>query len=412
MSREILFLAHRIPFPPDRGDKIRSHHILKAMAKLAPVHVGCLFETAADKAHEHDLAAIAASHCLAERSKPLLLAGIEALARGEPVSLTAFRSRPLSEYVARTLRDRPVDTIYVFSGQMGQYVPRDWRGRLVVDLGDVDSAKFEAYSRDDAWPRSWIYAREGRLLRFEEERLSRSADDTLLVSEAEAELLRSRLLDPAAARISALRNGVDLAAFDPRQTAPHRELAATPGPHIVFTGQMDYPPNVAAALRTAERILPQIRREHAAARFHVVGRAPAAEVRALDGRGGVRVWGEVPQVQPFLAAADLVIAPLAIARGVQNKVLEAMAMARPVLLSPEAATGIEGVDGVHYAIEGDDDALARRALDLLAEPERAAKMGRAARRFVIEQASWPAMLAPLPALLGFPGSGEGRRNAA
>lgn len=412
MSREILFLAHRIPFPPNRGDKIRSHHILKAMAELAPVHVGCLSESASDKAHEHALASIAASYCLAERNKPMPLAGLEALARSEPVSLTAFLNRTLARYVARTLRERPIDTIYVFSGQMGQYVPRDWGGRLVVDLGDVDSAKFEAYARDDSWPKNWIYAREGRLMRIEEERLARIADDTLLVSDAEAELLRSRIQDPAAARISALGNGVDLAAFDPRQAAPHPELAATPGPHIVFTGQMDYPPNIAAAITAAKAILPQVRRRHPEARLHVVGRAPAASVRALDGRDGVRVWGEVPEVQPFLAAADLVIAPLAIARGVQNKVLEAMAMARPILLSPEAATGIGGDDGLHYAIEAGGDALAQRALDLLARPERAAEMGKAARRFVIERMSWPAMLAPLPALLGFPGSGEGRRDAA
>jgi hypothetical protein len=146
VNGEILFLAHRIPFPPDRGDKIRSHHILTALAELASVHVGCFAETAADRRQEPALAALAQSHCLPMRSKPLALAGCQALVRGKPISLTAFHHRAMAQFVARTLRERPIDTIYVFSGQMGQYVPVDWDGRLVTDLGDVDSAKFEAYA--------------------------------------------------------------------------------------------------------------------------------------------------------------------------------------------------------------------------------------------------------------------------
>jgi len=412
VSGEILFLAHRIPFPPDRGDKIRSHHILKALAELAPVHVACFGETAADRAQEPALASVAASHCLVHRSKPVALAGIEALMRGEPVSLTAFRHRAIVRFVEQTLHDRPIDTIYVFSGQMGQYVPRDWGGRLIVDLGDVDSAKFESYAAEGIGLKRWLFAREDRLLRIEEERLARIADRTLLVSEAEAALLKSRLNQGASARIAALGNGIDFAAFDPAKTEAHPELAATPGPHVVFTGQMDYPPNVAAALRVAREILPRIREVHLAAQFHIVGRAPTAELRALDGKDGVRVWGEVPAVQPSLAAADLVIAPLTIARGVQNKVLEAMAMARPVLLSPGAATGIGAEDGIHFAIEESDAGFVARALSLLGDGAASMTMGTAARRFVTENLSWPAMLAPLPEIVGRAPKATGQRDAA
>nr|WP_166176292.1 TIGR03087 family PEP-CTERM/XrtA system glycosyltransferase [Altererythrobacter segetis] len=411
MSGEILFLAHRIPFPPDRGDKIRSHHIFKALAELAPVHVATFAETAADRAQEPYLASLATSHCLVARSRPLPLAGVQALLQGEPINLTAFRHRAIADFIERALRERPVDTIYVFSGQMGQYVPADWDGRLVVDMGDVDSAKFESYARDASWPKAPLFAREDRLLRIEEERLARIADRTLLVSEAEAALLRSRLREPHRARIEALGNGIDFAAFDPAKAVPHPELAATPGPHFVFTGQMDYPPNIAAVQRFARMILPEIRRAHLAAQFHIVGRAPTAEVRALEG-GGVRVWGEVPGVQPFLAGADLVVAPLTIARGIQNKVLEAMAMARPALLTTDAATGIAATDGVHFAVEDGDAGFVSRALALLGDRTAAAAMGRAARRFVIETMSWPAMLAPLPRLVGREARVQGRRDAA
>ena len=189
----ILFLAHRVPFPPDRGDKIRSHNVLKALAELAPVHVGCFAETSADRAAGADLASVAATWCMPSRTKPLPIAGLEAIVRGEPVSLTAFRHPELAAWVARTLERCSIDTIYVFSGQMGQYVPGEWMGRLVVDLVDVDSAKFEAYAREKALPMSWIEAREARLLRREEARLATRADRTLLVSEAEAALVVSRL---------------------------------------------------------------------------------------------------------------------------------------------------------------------------------------------------------------------------
>jgi glycosyltransferase involved in cell wall biosynthesis len=194
-------------------------------------------------------------------------------------------------------------------------------------------------------------------------------------------------------------NGIDTLTFDPAGVAPHPDFAPDAGPHFVFTGQMDYPPNVEAAVRASRRLMPAIRRVHPGARFHVVGRAPDARVLALEGVEGTRVWGEVPDVRPFLAAADIVLAPLAIARGVQNKVLEAMAMARPVVLSHEAATGIDALDGEHYAVGRDDDALAAQILALLSDPDRARAMGAAARRFVIERKGWDAALAPLAVLL-------------
>jgi polysaccharide biosynthesis protein PslH len=404
----ILFLAHRVPFPPDRGDKIRSHNVLKALAAQGPVHVGCFAESLADSARQEDLAEVSTSYCLPMRTKLLPMAGIEALARREPVSFAAFRHPHLQKWVRRTLDTCEIGAIYVFSGQMGQYVPPDWRGRLVVDLVDVDSAKYEAYAAEAPWPMSWVHAREARLLRLEEARLARRADRTLLVSEAEADLLASRLPAVSGSRIEVLGNGIDTRCFDPLRSAPHAALA-TDGPHLVMTGQMDYAPNVGAVLRTAQKLMPRILSRHPGAEFHVVGRAPKAELLALDGVNRTRVWGEVPDVRPFLAAADLVLAPLAIARGVQNKVLEAMAMARPVLLTSEAANGIPGEDGVHFAVADTDDDLVRRALDMLARPEAARKVGVAARRLVIESMSWPALLAGLPGIVGREGE---RRDAA
>ncbi|MEO6152287.1 MAG: glycosyl transferase family 1, partial [Croceibacterium sp.] len=261
----ILFLAHRLPFPPDRGDKIRSHHVLKALARLAPVHVGCFAESVADRQHEHELAQVAASHCMPLRRKPLVLAGVEALVRNEPVSLAAFRHAGLQRWVNGVLATGDIDTAYLFSGQMGQYLSREWPGRVIADLVDVDSAKFEAYAAQGRGVARWVNRREARLLAREEARLAERAERTLLVSEAEAALLRSRA--PGARSIEALGNGIDAALYDPASVTAHAGVRDLPGPHLLFTGQMDYAPNVAAALRTIERLLPAIRAVHPDAMF-------------------------------------------------------------------------------------------------------------------------------------------------
>ena len=403
----ILFLAHRVPFPPDRGDRIRSHHLLKALAKLGPVHVGCFGE--GDAAAERALADVSASVHVAARTKPLPLAGVQAVCSGKPVSLTAFHSRPLERWVRETIAREEIAAIVVFSGQMGQYVPNDFAGPVVIDLCDVDSAKFEAYAM--AGERVWLNAREARLLAAEEERLGRRADATILISEAEAALYRSRLAAPASVNVQVIGNGIDAAFFDPAITTPHPALAEGTGPHFVFTGQMDYRPNEQAALWVIEALLPRLRARLPGAMFHVVGRNPTRALMALDGAPGVRVWGAVPDVRPFIAAADAVLAPLLIARGVQNKVLEAMAMARPVVLTPDAATGIAAEDGAHWIVcPPDPEAMAARIVDLVADREAAARIGAAARDFVLCHHGWEAMLAPLGELIG--GRGEGRRNAA
>ena len=409
MSGEILFLAHRLPFPPDRGDRIRSTHILRALAQIAPVHVGCFVDSVADRAHLPELADLCASTCVEMRQTSLPMSGLKALWRGEPVSLTAYRSARLSAWVEGLLASGRISAVFVYSGQMGQFVPDSWTGRLVVDLCDVDSAKFDAYGAKGRFPLGWVHRREGRLLAQVESALVARADHTLLVSEEEAALLRSRTT--ASRHIRALGNGIDAQHFMPDVTGRAPDMTG-PGPHLLFTGQMDYPPNVAAVERMALAIMPLVRAALPNARFHIAGRAPTRAVLALAGVNGTHVHGAVPDMRPLLNAADMVVAPLTIARGVQNKVLEAMAMARPVVLSPQAATGIAATDGEHFAIAADDAAFAATLIRLANDRAEVTRMGEAARAFVLAQQSWAAMLAGLPQLLGFAGGQVDQRDAA
>lgn len=404
MTGEILFLAHRMPFPPNRGDKIRSHHILKRLVEIAPVHVATFADDPADLAEEPALAALAASYALVPRRKPLAIAGLEALARGVPVSLTAFADRRLHDYVARVLGERPITAIYVFSGQMGQYVPASFQDRVIADFVDVDSAKFDAYGRAGRGVRGWIDRREGIKLRAVEGRLAKRAAISLLISQPEADLFAQRL--PAAQRdacdIRVLGNGIDAGVFAPGAVQPEPRMLALAGPRLIFTGQMDYAPNVAAVVRTAERLLPAVRERFAGASFHVVGRNPVAAVQALERMPGCHVWGGVPDMRTWLAAADAAVVPLELARGVQNKVLEAMAMALPVVLTSDAATGISATLAQDFAIADDDAGLIAAITGLCGDPAAARAMGQAARQYVLGHQSWGAALAPLEAVMAGP----------
>jgi polysaccharide biosynthesis protein PslH len=412
MSNEVLFLSHRMPFPPDRGDKIRSHHILKRIAGLAPVHVATFADDERDIAEEVELAALVQSYRLVRRVKPLLFAGIQSLIKGLPASLPAFHNPEIASYVTQILKERPIATIYVFSGQMGQYVPEDFAGRVICDFVDVDSAKFEAYAARGSGLHRWVNAREARLLCAEEARLARRADLSLLVSAEEAALFSARLGpdDLAASDVRPLKNGIDGRFYDPVAVKPEPRLLASEGPRLIFTGQMNYAPNVAAALRAIDRLMPLIRQTLPKATFHVVGRQPTHALLDRHGTNGCHVWGGVEDIRTWLAAADLALVPLEIARGVQNKVLEAMAMSLPVVLTPAAACGIDGADGQHFVVAEHDEELADRATALLSHPRQARSLGHEARRFVLDEMSWQATLAPLSAMLAR--DAAIRRNAA
>ena len=411
MTNEILFISHRMPFPPDRGDKIRSHHVLKRLAALAPVHVATFADDERDLAEEVELAAIARSYRLVRRVKPLVLAGLQSLLKREPVSLPAFANVELARYVEQVLRERPIATIYVFSGQMGQYIPDWFKGRIVFDFVDVDSAKFEAYAERDTGLRRWINAREARLLRAEEERQACRASVSLLVTPEETALFRALLSPPAAVQcdVQTLLCGIDSKHFDRTSVRPEPRLAESPGPRLLYSGQMDYAPNVEACLRVIERLLPGIRAHIPNATFHIVGRNPADELVAHHGRGGVYVWGAVDDMRTWLAAADLALIPLEIARGIQTKVLEAMAMSVPVVMTGGAATGIGGTNEKHFLVADSDEELIDRVTSLIAHPRQGLTIGRAARQFVVDNLSWQACLAPLPGLLGI---GEARKRDA
>lgn len=403
--KDILFLAHRIPFPPDRGDKIRSWRLIKHLAQLGRVHLACFADDEADAAHLTALRAalggrLGEAH-VEVRTRSRMAAGARALIEGRPVSLALFDSDRLRAFVARMVESPALDTVFAFSGQMAQFVPQGLRQRFVMDFGDVDSAKFAQYADDGAGPMRWVNRREGEKLFAFERATAARADLSLFVSEAEAALFRART---GLATIRALSNGIDVDHFSPDAEFPRLTAAERgEGALILFTGQMDYAPNAAAVAWFACEVLPKL----AQARFAIAGRNPPPAVRALAGER-VIVTGAVPDMRSWLAAADIVVAPLRLARGIQNKVLEAMAMAKPVIASPAAFEGIEAEPGRDLLVADGAGHYAESIRTLLGDPQRAAAIGAAARRRLDLGYRWEARFAPLAAMVG----GARRKQAA
>lgn len=396
---EILFLAHRIPYPPDKGDKIRSWHFLRHLAAHFRVHLGCLLDDPADREHLAFLRERTASLHVEEidprRQKLLSLRG---LATGEALTFPYFRSRGLARWAARLRAERPLKCVYVFSsGVAPPAFARDGKGPpVLVDFVDVDSEKWRQYAAEARPPQSWLFAREARLLARAERRIAERACFSTLVSEPEAALFRRRS-GLGADKVGALGNGVDLEQFDAGRSwqspFPAGERC------LLFTGAMDYRANVEAVSWFAREILPLVRARYPDAVFSIVGARPTQAVRQLAGLEGVRVTGRVESVCPWLAHAEVVVAPLRVARGIQNKVLEAMAMARPVVATPEAQEGIDARDGRELLLAGDPAGLAEQVCRCLAQPRLAAGLGEAALALVRERHSWQARQAELDGIL-------------
>jgi len=392
----LLYLTHRIPYPPNKGDKVRSYHLLRFLAHRYAVHLGTFVDDEADRAHDGALAPLCASMHVATihptRARIRSLAG---LLSGEALTLGYYRDEGLAQWVRASVAQHGITRVVVFSAAMAQYVTQLAGVRTVVDFVDVDSAKWEQYGRSRAWPLSQIYRREGdRLLAFERA-VARATDASVFVTAAEADLFR-RKAPECAARVSFAQNGVDTEYFAP--DAARASPFEADEEALVFTGAMDYWPNVDAVCWFAHEVLPAIRAARPQARFHIVGMQPAPTVQALARLPGVAVTGRVPDVRPYLQHARVVVAPLRVARGIQNKVLEAMAMARPVVASTGAAQGLPAVPGVELEIAdppADMAALTVRVMDRL----RGDALGVAARARVVANYDWNVNLAPFAALL-------------
>lgn len=399
--RHLLFLAHRLPYPPNKGDKIRAWAWLRHLAGRFAVHLACPIDDEDDWRHAETVRALCASaHFSRLDPRVARLRGLRGLLDGRALTFPYFHDAGLAEWVAGVQRNHDIEIEFAFSSALAPALgPRRPNGpRRVIDFVDVDSDKWDQYARASRGPLAWLYAREARLLAEAERRLTDDADIALLVSEPEAALFRSRVR--SSTPVVALSNGVDPgdAAEDAAVASPY---PADGAPRIVFTGAMDYRPNIDAVRWFATEVLPRVRAGTPDAGFWIVGARPARAVERLAELPGVMVTGRVAEIRPYLVHAEVAVAPLRIARGLQNKVLEAMAAGRPVVATSQAFEGLEAVPGRDLLVADDAPAFAQAVSRLLVQPGTRRRLGARAALTVRERYRWSDRLDQFDRLLEF-----------
>ena len=392
--QSMLFISHRIPYPPDRGEKIRGWNLIQHLGRKYRLYYGCLIDDPADWQHVPRLEAYCAEFAAFGIDKRWQK--LRALLRfrpGRPLMLDYYDHPALRRWTRETLAREHIDIVYIYSTAMAPYVLHAKGPRRILDMQDIDSEKWTQYAHQSPWPMRLVWAREGRTLLAYERTAAMACERTLFVSEQECRRF-AELAPEARDRIDRLEQGVDLERFSP--SAVLDNPYPDPAPRLVFTGNMDYWPNADAAVFFAREVMPLLAGRDPAPRFVIVGANPSAEVLALAAPN-VQVTGRVPDVRPYVAHAAVSVAPLRLARGIQNKVLEAMALGRPVVASPQAFEGVRAEAGRDLLVGDGAAAIARLVAEVLdgAHPE----LGAAGRRAVEQGYTWSASLARLDGFL-------------
>ena len=385
--REILFLAHRIPYPPDKGDKIRSWRLLKYLTERFDVHLVCFIDDQRDARHVDFLREQCASATfIAIEPARRKLASAIGFATGDALSVRFYRNSKMKVLIDE-LRKRPLAYEIAFSSTMAQYLEKPGNAfARIVDFCDADSEKWRRYADKAPWPMNWVYRREANKLAVEESNIISWADQCFAITEQEAKIFNSRL--GVTKPVDWWSNGVDTDYFN-----PGAEFSSAGNSYdVIFTGAMDYHANVEAVLGFVKNTWPVIREKKPQATFAIVGARPVGELLALHQREGIIVTGRVDDIRPWLHAAKVAVAPMRVAQGIQNKVLEAMSMAKPVVASTAAATGLNVRDGKEiFVIDGVAQSAAE-ILRLLENKIARQEVGGNARKCVIANYNWDQQL--------------------
>lgn len=391
-------LTHRIPYPPDKGDKIRSWHFFRHLASRFSINLGTFVDEDRDWSYVEKLRGMCRDCFFAKLDRRAArLRSLRALFDGGPLTNPFYSDRGLHRWAQDILSRSNCARVLVYCSAMAQYIPLDIRRtrRCVADLVDIDSEKWLEYGRTMGGVQSYLSRREGTKLRRCEGEIAATFSSTVVATEGERELLNG-FAPESADRIVCIRNGVDTDYFSPdRDYMRPPELRRTA---LVFTGAMDYAPNIDAVVHFAKNIFPLVREKIPDAQFVIVGSNPHRTVKELASGGDIIVTGRVPDVRPYLAHARAVVVPLRIARGVQNKLLEGMAMAKAVVASPAAAAGIEGEAGREFLVANDPETFAA-AIYSVVPSGRGDALGQSARQRVLASYNWSVNAALLEALL-------------
>jgi sugar transferase (PEP-CTERM/EpsH1 system associated) len=388
--KTILYLCHRIPYPPNKGDKIRSFNEIKFLSRSSTIDLITLADDPEDMKYTEELKQYCRMVMVFPLSKKFAtLKGAFSLMTGQSISQGYFYKKEFQKAVDSLTASHKYDTLICFSSPIAEYVfkasrkKQDMADTLIMDFCDLDSDKWNQYAAKTMFPFSMIYKKEaGRLLVFEK-KINQNFHRSIFVSRKEADLFKAQV--PEAKNIDIILNGVDHDYFNPENIPATEESSA---PVISFFGAMDYYANVDGALWFADKILPLIKKKVPDTLFYIVGSNPDPKLKALTSDPGIRVTGYVEDIREYYSRARVCVIPLRIARGVQNKVLEAMSMEKAVVTTSPAVQGIAVYDDTLLKIEDDPARFAAQVIHLLQDEPLRKKLGRVARRHIIENFNW------------------------
>lgn len=388
MAKEhLLFLVHRIPYPPNKGDKIRSWHILKNLSESYHVHVGGFIDHEPDWTYVRNVAEVTESHFF----RPLSpfwakVKSLKGFLTGKSLTEGYYDDSQMASWVKMIQTKHQIRKVYVFSSSMASYIMNEgWLGTTkVMDFVDVDSDKWHQYAQQKSFPLSWIYRRESQYLARFEQKVAASCDANLFVSEKERDFFSQYLTPEHPEKNYAVPNGIDFSFWDPsfKTESPYPEEAYP----IVFSGAMDYWPNVDAVQWFAKEIMPRLRAKIPNVCFVIVGSNPTDIVKSLQ-QDDVLVTGSVKDIRPYITSAKICVAPMRISRGIQNKVLEGMAMAKPVVATHIALSSLAKLKN-EALVADSPEAFCEAILNLFNESERVISLGKEARAFIERECGW------------------------
>jgi sugar transferase (PEP-CTERM/EpsH1 system associated) len=379
----MFFICQRVPFPPDRGDKITTFNEIRHLSRKHEVHVLCLADGKRDLENIIGLRRYARSIT----AIPLMgwtsrLRAAKAMLVGEPLSVAAFNEMKLHTAIIRKFAEVQPSLIMVYSCNVAQYAEHFPQVPRIMQFAELDSSKWGQYARRSRLPLRWIYAIEQRRFFAYEQHIARTFSHALVCTTAEQHDFE-RLIPGVP--VSLVGNGVDLDYFR------SQGIAKQPG-SMIFTGVMDYFPNVDAAVWFCDEVLPLVQLEIPQAGLTICGSRPSKAVWRLANRRGVTVTGRVPDTRPYLDRAEVFVAPLRMARGIQNKLLEALAMGLPCVATEAAATGTVVADGDGILAASNAGEFATHVVRLLRDGALRAAMAGKARASAELNYRWEAQL--------------------
>ena len=397
---KICVVAQRVPYPPNKGEKLRTFHQIERMVQLGhDVDVISFSESEQDT---NDALALQNHLQINVSTFPLgskLTRYASALIKQQPVSVGAFYQGDVAKRIDDILKNGSVDVLYLTASSLGQYVFSsshfsDSACKVMMDFMDVDSDKWHQYANSSSWPMRAVYIREAKGIRKLEQKANAQFEKTFLIAEEEVALFRREVSD--AKPVNVMGNGLDFSAFYP---AENKSSDATSG-HFLFTGVMDYKPNIDAVMWFVKSCWPDIRRALPDAVFTIAGMNPSTEIQSLNGKNGIDVTGFVDDILPYFHSATAFVAPFRIARGVQNKVLQAAACKLPVITTSMGAEGIHFASEQTMFIENDTQGFTDACIRCVKEPDTAAARAQKGLDEIKSAYSWEQQLKPLEEALG------------